>query len=162
MSRYMSRVVRKPFFCICKNNDADQLCSNRQADQRNCFRSTISLLPQSEISSISPSYVTAQPGLFQTWSETLKTGFLTRRFIYKYMYLKIQKVISLYPCNCHHLKQDSLTKIHRLNFAIYISGMVVKTSVISITEGQYIIHKKLKKNKINSNLFVLPLSNNSK
>ena len=51
---YMSRVVRKPAFCICENKDADQLRGNREADQRLCFRymdSTIPLLPKSEISS---------------------------------------------------------------------------------------------------------------
>ena len=26
------------FFCICENEDANQLCSNREADQRSCFR----------------------------------------------------------------------------------------------------------------------------
>ena len=49
----MSRVVRKPAFCICENKDADQLRSNREADQRLCFRytdSTIPLLPTFEIS----------------------------------------------------------------------------------------------------------------
>ena len=29
----MSRVVRKPAFCICENKDADQLCRNREAVQ---------------------------------------------------------------------------------------------------------------------------------
>ena len=51
----MSRVVRKPAFCICENKDADQLRGNREADQRLCFRytdSTIPLLPKSEISSL--------------------------------------------------------------------------------------------------------------
>ena len=51
----MSHVMRKPAFCICENKDADQLRSNREADQRLCFRltdSTIPLLPISEISSI--------------------------------------------------------------------------------------------------------------
>ena len=51
----MSRVVRKPAFCICENKDADQLRGNREADQRLCFRytdSTIPILPKSEISSI--------------------------------------------------------------------------------------------------------------
>ena len=46
---YMSRVVRKPAFCICKNKDVDQLRGNREADQRLCFRyidSTIPLLPK--------------------------------------------------------------------------------------------------------------------
>ena len=51
----MSRVVRKPAFCICENKDADQLRGNREAYQRICFRyidSTIPLLSKSEISSL--------------------------------------------------------------------------------------------------------------
>ena len=50
----LSRVVRKPAFCICENKDADQLCGKREADQRLCFHytdSTIPLLSKSEISS---------------------------------------------------------------------------------------------------------------
>ena len=54
LPRYkMSRVVRKPAFCICENKDADQLRGNREADQRLCFRytnSTIPLLSKSVIS----------------------------------------------------------------------------------------------------------------
>ena len=53
--KQMSRVTRKPTFCISKNKDADQLRGNRDADQRLCFRyldSTIPLLPKSEISSL--------------------------------------------------------------------------------------------------------------
>ena len=34
----MSRVMRKPTFCICKNKDADQLPGNCEADQRLSFR----------------------------------------------------------------------------------------------------------------------------
>ena len=81
----MSLVVRKPAFCICENKDADQFRSNREADQRLCFRytdSTIPLLPKSEISSLQPSSVAVQPGLCRTWSETPKTGFLITRLIY--------------------------------------------------------------------------------
>ena len=51
----MSRVMRKPTFCICENKDADQLRGNREADQRICFRyldSTIPLLPTYKISSL--------------------------------------------------------------------------------------------------------------
>ena len=33
----MSRIVRKPAFCICINKDADQLRGNREADLRLCF-----------------------------------------------------------------------------------------------------------------------------
>ena len=78
--------MRKPAFCICENKDADQLRGNREAGQRLCFRyidSTIPLLPTYEISSLKPSSVTAQPVLCRTWSETLKTGFLTTRLIFK-------------------------------------------------------------------------------
>ena len=41
----MSRVMRKPAFCVCENKDADQLCSNRTADQRLCFRYIDSAIP---------------------------------------------------------------------------------------------------------------------
>ena len=81
----MSRDVRKPDFCICENKDADQLRGDREADQRLCFRyidSTIPLLSKSEISSLEPSSVTAQPSLCRTWTETPKTGFLTTRLKY--------------------------------------------------------------------------------
>ena len=47
----MSRVMRKPDFCICENKDADQLRGNL----RLCFHyidSSIPLLPKSEISSL--------------------------------------------------------------------------------------------------------------
>ena len=53
--RYMSCVMRKTAFCICKNKDADQLPSNCAADQRLCFHyidSTIPLLPKSENSNL--------------------------------------------------------------------------------------------------------------
>ena len=74
----------KMFFCISEKQDADQLCGNRTAEQRLCFRyidSTIPLLSKSKISSLYPSSVAAQPGLCGTWSETPKTGFLTTRLI---------------------------------------------------------------------------------
>ena len=69
----MSRVMRKPTFCICENKDADQLRGNREADQRLCLRyidGTIPLLFKSEISSRKPSSVAVQPGLCQTRLET--------------------------------------------------------------------------------------------
>ena len=50
----MSRLMGKPTICIGKNKDADQLCGNRETDERLCFRnsdSTIPLLLKSEISS---------------------------------------------------------------------------------------------------------------
>ena len=41
----MSRVVRKPAFCICENKDTDQLRGNREADQCFCFRYTDTTIP---------------------------------------------------------------------------------------------------------------------
>ena len=76
--------MRKPTFYICENNDADQLCGNRTADQRLCFRyidSTNPLLPKSKISSLWSSAVTVQPSLCQTRLETPKAGFLSTQLI---------------------------------------------------------------------------------
>ena len=78
----MSRVVRKPAFCICENKGADQLRGDREADQRLCFRytdSTIPLIINSKISSLQPSTMAVQPGLCGTRSKPPKTGFLTTR-----------------------------------------------------------------------------------
>ena len=36
---HVSRVVRKPTYCICENKGADPLCSNCAADQGLCFLS---------------------------------------------------------------------------------------------------------------------------
>ena len=61
--------MRKPAFCICENKDADQLRGNREADQRLCFHytdSTITLLSNSEISSLKASSVVVQPDLCWT------------------------------------------------------------------------------------------------
>ena len=82
--QYLSRVTRKPDFCLCENKGADQLRSNCEADQRLCFRytdSTLSLLIKSEISSFYAASGTVHVGLCQTWSETPKTGFLASRLI---------------------------------------------------------------------------------
>ena len=68
----LSRVMRKPAFCICKNKDADQLHSNRAADQCLCCHyidSTITLLPKFKISSLWPSSEAVQPSLCWGWSE---------------------------------------------------------------------------------------------
>ena len=80
---YFSRVMRKPVFGYA-NKDKDQLRNNRAADQDLCFRyiaSTIPFLHKSEISSLYPSSVAAQPALCRTWLETQKTGFLATSLI---------------------------------------------------------------------------------
>ena len=77
---HLSRIVRKPDFCLCENKGADQLHS-----------STIFLLLKSEISSFWPASVLVQLGLCQTWSETPKNGFLVSRLIkyYKMIFVTI-------------------------------------------------------------------------
>ena len=80
----MSPIMRKAAFHICENKRADQLRGNHTADQRLCFcyiDSKIPPCPKSEISSLYPSSVAAQPGLCCTWSEILKTGFLVTHLI---------------------------------------------------------------------------------
>ena len=75
-------------YCICENKDEDdKLRGNRAADQHLCFcyiDSTILLLSKSEISNRKPSSEDVQLGLCQTWSETLKTGFLVTLLIWKW------------------------------------------------------------------------------
>ena len=69
----VSRIMRKPDFCLCENKGADQLRGNREADQRLCFcysDSTIPLLLKSEISSFYLFSVLVQAGLYLTCSET--------------------------------------------------------------------------------------------
>ena len=94
----MSLVMRKPFFRICENKDADQLRDNPEADLCLCFRykaSTIPLLPKYKISSLLPSSVTAQPGKCQARSETPKTSFLrTRLTLWHMSQMKIQICLS--------------------------------------------------------------------
>ena len=51
----LSRVMKKPAFCLCENKGADQLRGYHEADQRLCFShmdSAIPLLSKSEISSL--------------------------------------------------------------------------------------------------------------
>ena len=78
--------MRKPAFCICENKDADQLSSDREADQRLCFRYTDSTIPPlstTEISRLQPSFVAVQPGLCRTRSQTRMLAF-SRRDSYIY------------------------------------------------------------------------------
>ena len=61
------------------------------ADQRLCFDYTdsiISLLSKSKIFSLQPSSVTAQAYLCRTWSEILKTSFLTLQLISDAIFLR--------------------------------------------------------------------------
>ena len=84
---YMSRVVRKPDFCLGENKGADQLRSNCEADQRLCFRYSDSTIPPLLIPKLSRfwvSSVTVQAGLCWTWSETQIVGFLMHRLMFKH------------------------------------------------------------------------------
>ena len=78
----MSRFVRKWDYCLCEIKGAVQLRSNCEADQHLCFRymdNTIPVLLKSNFTSFLAASVAVQTGLCQTWSETLKTGFLASR-----------------------------------------------------------------------------------
>ena len=44
-AEYMSCVMSKPDFCTYENKDIDQLCGDRTADQRLCFRYMDSTIP---------------------------------------------------------------------------------------------------------------------
>ena len=82
----LSCVTRKPAYGICENKGSGQL-RGRIADKLHCFRNidgTTSLLPKSEISSLLAFSVAVEAGVFRTWSEPLRTGFLlTRLNLYK-------------------------------------------------------------------------------
>ena len=69
----MSRVTRKPDFCLCENKGADQLRSNCEADHRLCFRYTditLSLLIKSEISSFYAASGTGHVGMLPPFYRT--------------------------------------------------------------------------------------------
>ena len=78
--------MRKAAVCIYAKTgtDRDHLRDKRAADQRLCFRyinSVLTALHKSEISSLLSSYVTLEPGLCRTSSESPKTAFLMTRLI---------------------------------------------------------------------------------
>ena len=63
----------KPTICLGENKGADQLRSDREADQRLCFRysdSAVPMLLKSKISSFYLFSVTVQVHLCPNWSET--------------------------------------------------------------------------------------------
>ena len=67
IERHKSHCMGKPTKCLGGNKGVDQLRGNREADQRLCFRytdSTIPLLLKYKISSLYPSSVTVQAGLY--------------------------------------------------------------------------------------------------
>ena len=67
----MSHRMGKPTICIGENKGAAQLRSNCEADQRRCFRHTVSTIPLlhiSKVSSFELYAVTVQPSLCRTWN----------------------------------------------------------------------------------------------
>ena len=65
--------MRKPFFCICENKDADQLRSNCAADQRLYFRYTDSSIPTGVNQKVLP--VLSTETLLHIWLSTEYYGF---------------------------------------------------------------------------------------
>ena len=81
----LSRVMRKPAFCICENNDADRLCTVTAQMVSAFFRHIDCTLPplyKSEISSLKLCCVAVQSDLCRAWPEISKTGFLATRLIF--------------------------------------------------------------------------------
>ena len=76
---YMRHVMRKPVYAICEQQRRRSACASAQSDQRLCCRCLDSMTPlvaMYDISSLYLASVAAQTGLYLTWSETPKTGFL--------------------------------------------------------------------------------------
>ena len=111
----MSRVERKPPFCICENKDADQLRGNHEADQRLCFRykySTIPLLPKYKILSLYPACVVVQPGIYV--GPGGKPGRPVYSCFYMYTYLLKFQAFSICGCEDWFVSEEhfSLVKAH--------------------------------------------------
>ena len=128
-------VMRNPDFRICENHDADQLRGNREADQRLYFRhvnSTIPLLTKSEISSLKPFSVIAQPGLCQTWSETPKTGFPTTGLIYKFKNLYYYRQFVSLLSNLSHIQP----KLGKHDTVLQVNHMIYNENYHTIEQQQ--------------------------
>ena len=86
----MSRVVRKPAFCIYAKTKT-QISFAVAAKLISAFVFATQILSIYEISTLYPSCVVVQPDLSGAWSETPKTGFLTTRLIFKQYFTKSQQ-----------------------------------------------------------------------
>ena len=78
--------MRKSYFCICENKDADQLCSNCAADLRLCFRyidSTIPLIPKFRNFKPLTIFCGCTARFMLDLVGNPKTGFLTTRLKWK-------------------------------------------------------------------------------
>ena len=116
----MSRVTRKPDFCLCENKGADQLRSNCEADQRLCFRytdSTLSLLIKSEISSFYAASGTGHVGMLPPFYRTFTQNedVITSNKCLKYNY----------PTNPY----ENLVSESCLNLSIFFSGNLLKKNL---------------------------------
>ena len=121
---HMSRIERKPDFCLCENKGADQLHSYCEADQRFCFRYTdiaIPLLSKSKLSNLYPSTGLVQASWCWTWSETPKTGLAK---------LSASAPVNMYQSTVPtHLWLTSLILFNRIN--IICPGLTSKSTIFS-------------------------------
>ena len=100
----MSRVMRKPDFCQCKNKGPDQLCSDCTADQCLCFRYTdsmVPLLPKIRNFKLLAIFCTCTAWFVSSWLECEIVGFLTQRLNAR---LKTLFVVCLLLCFPRHFK----------------------------------------------------------
>ena len=107
--------MRRSTFCIYENKGANQLCGNHAANQHLCFQYiVVPLLSKSDLFQV-PTHLLwlyRQPGLCQTWSETLKTGFFMIKFMYAAIYFDFNKIFQdVSVVRFIHLIEDLVSEI---------------------------------------------------
>ena len=123
----MSRIMRKPMFCICENKDADQLRGNCEADQHLCFcykDSMIPLLSKSKISSLEPSFAvfTKTAGLSD---KTAKFQKCQANFVSLPDSMSDKKSIQKTPRQCFWMTWSSMKKIAHIDCIFTIKFAVL-------------------------------------
>ena len=86
---YLSHIMRRSVYAICKQQKRRSACASAQSDQRLCFRCLDSIIPLNSIHEISSFYlasVAEQADLSLTWSKPRKTGFLMTRLLCQSVY----------------------------------------------------------------------------
>ena len=87
-SGYMSHIMRKPVYAICRQQRRRSACASTQSDSAfvvHCLDSIVALVSISKISSLYLASVAAQAGLSLPWSQTPKDRYSCDR---AHMFLK--------------------------------------------------------------------------
>ena len=122
--------MTKPTYCTCENKDADQLCSNCEAEQCLCFGytdSAIPLLSQTKFSSFQPSSELVQYSLCRTCLKTILLRFLMTWLIS--CWINRCKVIKsknhvLNTIRANYMKYMMITNAERLG-ALFLNHSII-------------------------------------